>query len=282
MKHRQSSRKRRERPKEKENEKKDERVEKETDETRKEESSVTLEGSVLNSDSQLNDTFTISPEQHSVLQHRHTHTDQDALEGTVTAAEEPLGPANKVVFEQLVEPAETKTSPRKDMQTAASPYSLQRTNRSAVFGPPINFKEEVGGKGGQERHSDRQWGRRDEVLPAPLNCLYQSLSALCVRACVCARFEGIMSTNLSSVGCFPTTCTPHPPSEQDGAWPSRRSEGICHASNGHPGLLAGESHPSATCNEGDSCCGAEPAPPASLAASCSGHWRGRDPPPQHR
>ena len=178
VKHRQSGRKKRERQNEKENEKKDKRMERETDEARKEESAVTVEGSVLNSDSQLNETFTVSPERHTALHRECTHTEQSAQKGNVDAVEDPHGPARRVAFEQPTEPTEMKASPRRDMQAAVSPFSLQRTNRSAVFGPPISFKDDAGGRdamrqGRQERHGDRQQDRGDEVphpsiqLPVP-------------------------------------------------------------------------------------------------------------------
>lgn len=169
MKHRQSSRQKRVRHKEKENGKKARRVEAETDKARKEESTVIVEGCVLNSDSQLNETFTVTPELPRALPQEHADTERGGTqEGSVEAGVDAHGPSRRMVFEQAKELAETQTSPRRAMQTAVSPLSLQRTNKSAVFGPPISSKgdaegSDVPGQGRQEGHHDRQQDRKDEV-----------------------------------------------------------------------------------------------------------------------
>lgn len=164
VKHRSSGRRKRGRQKEKENEKKAKRMVTEADEERKEESTVTIEGPVLNSDSQLNETFTVSPE----LQQSLHHSDPGAQESNMAAREESHGPPKRVTLEQPKEPTEALTSPRRAVQTTVTSCSLQRTNKSAVFGPPISFKDDAAGKdvperGRQERRGDRQQDRGDEV-----------------------------------------------------------------------------------------------------------------------
>ena len=166
MKHKQSSRQKRGRHKEKENGKKARRVEAETDKARKEESTVIVEGCVLNSDSQLNETFTVTPELDRALPQEHADTERGTQEGSVAAGEDAHDPSRRMLFEQANEPTEAQTSPRRAVQTAVSPLPLQRTNKSAVFGPPISFKgdgSDVPGQGRQQGHSDRQQDRRDEV-----------------------------------------------------------------------------------------------------------------------
>lgn len=276
VKHRQSSRQKRGRHKEKGNGKKGRRVETETDKARKEESTVIVEGCVLNSDSQLNETFTVSPELHRALPQEHADTERGTQEGSVAAGEDTHGPSRRMVFEQAKEPTEAQTSPRRAVQTAVSPLSLQRTNKSAVFGPPISFKgdgSDVPEQGRQQGHGDRQQDRRDEVL----HCSAQLADRMSfgINCVVCS--EGQHPLLPSAEECA-TACRSCALSKQSGTWSARCTEGVCHALCGCFRFLAGGGCPPATCSEGDSRRCAEPPPPASSAASFSEHLERGEPP----